>query len=87
MIKVLDVMKVAKLDEVDDKLEELPEENGWDHIIITNTLTLCYIAYSSILPFTRFTLPSKFSPSKSETHSYIHRSNPLLTLIDSEDSS
>ena len=29
-------MKVAKLDEVDDKLEELPEEDGWDCIIITN---------------------------------------------------
>ena len=39
MIKTLDVMKVAKLDEVDDELEELPEEDGWDCIIFTNTLT------------------------------------------------
>ena len=39
MIKTSDVMKVAKLDEVDDELEELPEEDGWDCIIITNTLT------------------------------------------------
>ena len=30
MIKTLDVMKVAKLDEVDDGLEELPDKGVWE---------------------------------------------------------
>ena len=41
MIRTSDVMKVTKLEEVDDELEELPDdsEDGWDRIVITNTLT------------------------------------------------
>ena len=35
-------MKISKLDEIDDDDEELPEDDGWDNIIISNSV--CNVA-------------------------------------------